>query len=433
MKKAEVVLIPLPAMGHIVAVMEIAKLLVRRDDRLYTTVLVMHPTLDPSTTRYNELHAASTLPDRMRVINLPRVESITSATKGRNWIAYLIEGHKPNVKEYVSNIRNKFEMNPDSPRLAAFLFDTFTTGLKDVADEFGTPWYIFSAAGAAFIGSMLHLTALHDEQGVDITEFTNLEDELEIPSMANPIPAKLLPSTAFDKYSLATLLVHARLLTEARGIVINTFLELESYAVNSLSDGKTPPVYPVGPIVKHIGDGPDPLSDECNSYRDIMEWLDDQPPSSVMFLCFGSWGGFKENQVKEIAFALEHSGHRFLWSLRKPSPNGKMKSPSDYENFQGILPQGFLDRTAKIGKMVIEFGLALEIKMDYRIDFYGDNEIIVSSDDISKAIKNVMEQDSEVRRKVKEMSRTSERTLVAGGSSFSSLGRLIDDIMENMS
>ncbi|KAJ6756692.1 GLYCOSYLTRANSFERASE [Salix purpurea] len=95
MKKAEVVLIPLPAMGHIVAVMEIAKLLVRRDDRLYTTVLVMHPTLDPSTTRYNELHAASTLPDRMRVINLPRVESITSATKVSNWIAYLIEGHKP--------------------------------------------------------------------------------------------------------------------------------------------------------------------------------------------------------------------------------------------------------------------------------------------------------------------------------------------------
>ncbi|KAG5252510.1 anthocyanidin O-glucosyltransferase [Salix suchowensis] len=421
----------------------------------------MHPTFDPSTTRYNELHAASTLPDRMRVINLPRVESITSATKGRNWIAYLIEGHKPNVKEFVSNIRNKFEMNPDSPRLAAFLFDTFTTGLKDVANEFGTPWYIFSAAGAAFIGSMLHLTALHDEQGVDITEFTNLEDELEIPSLANPIPAKLLPSTAFDKYSLTTLLVHARLLTEARGIVINTFLELDSYALNSLSDGKTPPVYPVGPIVKHIGDGPDPLSDEGNSYRDIMEWLDDQPP----------WGGFKENQVKEIAFALEHSGHRFLWSLRKPSPNGKMKSPSDYENFQGILPQGFLDRTAKIGKvigwapqveilshsasvrfgvpiaswplyaeqqfnafqMVIEFGLALEIKMDYRIDFYGDNEIIVSSDDISKAIKNVMEQDSEVRRKVKEMSRASERTLVAGGSSFSSLGRLIDDIMENMS
>jgi hypothetical protein len=32
MEKAEVVLIPIPAMGHIVAIVEIAKLLVQRDD-----------------------------------------------------------------------------------------------------------------------------------------------------------------------------------------------------------------------------------------------------------------------------------------------------------------------------------------------------------------------------------------------------------------
>ncbi|KAJ6870170.1 hypothetical protein NC652_035941 [Populus alba x Populus x berolinensis] len=323
MKKAEVVLIPLPAMGHIVAVVEIAKLLVQRDDRLYTTVLVMHPTVDPSTIKYMESLAASTLPDRMRVINLPSVESITSDIEPNNWLRSLVEEQKPHVKEYVSKIRTQFEMNPNSPRLA----------------------------GAAFIGSMLHLTALHDEQGVDLTELKNSEDELEMPCLANPIPAKLVPSMVFEKDSLTTFLEHARILTEARGILINTFLEFESYAINSLSDGKTPPVYPVGPFVKRIGGGGDPRSDDSNNYRDIMEWLDDQPPLSVMFLCFGSWGSFEEKQVKEIAIALEHSGHRFLWSLRKPSQNDEMQSPSDYEDFQSILPQGFLDRTAKIGKI----------------------------------------------------------------------------------
>ncbi|KAG6744558.1 hypothetical protein POTOM_051194 [Populus tomentosa] len=429
MKKAEVVLIPLPAMGHIVAVVEIAKLLVQRDDRLYTTVLVMHPTVDPSTIKYMESLAASTLPDRMRVINLPSVESITSDIEPNNWLRSLVEEQKPHVKEYVSKIRTQFEMNPNSPRLAGFIFDTFASRMKDVPHEFGVPWYVFSASGAAFIGSMLHLTALHDEQGVDLTELKNSEDELEMPCLANPIPAKLVPSMVFEKDSLTTFLEHARILTEARGILINTFLEFESYAINSLSDGKTPPVYPVGPFVKRIGGGGDPRSDDSNNYRDIMEWLDDQPPLSVMFLCFGSWGSFEEKQVKEIAIALEHSGHRFLWSLRKPSQNDEMQSPSDYEDFQSILPQGFLDRTAKIGKL----GLAVEIKMDYRNDFYGDNEIIVSSDDVLKAIKSVMEENSEVRKKVKEMSRVSEKTLVDGGSSFSSLCRLIEDMMGNMS
>jgi hypothetical protein len=81
---------------------------------------------------------------------------------------------------------------------------------------------------------------------------------------------------------------------------------------------------------------------------------------------------------------------------------------------------------------VIDLGLAVEIKMDYRRDFLGDNEIIVC-EDIVKAIKHVMEEDSEVRKKVKEMSRISEKSLKDGGSSFSSLGRLIEDMIDNMS
>jgi hypothetical protein len=50
-----------------------------------------------------------------------------------------------------------------------------------------------------------------------------------------------------------------------------------------------------------------------------------------------------------------------------------------------------------------------------------------------KAIKHVMEEDSEVRKKVKEMSTISEKSLKDGGSSFSSLGRLIEDMIDNMS
>jgi len=46
MKKAELVFIPLPAMGHIIAAVEIAKLIVERDDRISTSVLITRPTLD---------------------------------------------------------------------------------------------------------------------------------------------------------------------------------------------------------------------------------------------------------------------------------------------------------------------------------------------------------------------------------------------------
>lgn len=472
MKIAELVFIPFPAMGHVVPAVETAKLLVEFDNRVSTTVLLMKPAIDSSTIKYTESLAASTLPDRMRFIELPSLDELRSR-KGI-WLDSLIEGQKPHVREFVSKIVSKSDLSPDSPRLAGFVFDAFCTGMKDLADEFGVPWYVFSSSGAAFLGCLSYLQVLHDEQNMDITEFKNSDAMLEIPSFVNPMVARLLPSMTFRKDSVLVLVGVARRLREASGIVVNTFIELESYAVNSLSKIGIPPLYPVGPIV-NVG------SDKSNDNREIMEWLDDQPPSSVVFLCFGSLGSFCVDQVKEIAYALEHCGKRFLWVLQKPS-KGKTESASD---FQETLPEGYLDRTTELGKvigwapqaeilahraiggfvshcgwnsilesiyfgvpiaawpiyaeqqfnafqLVIELGLGGEIKIDYIEGSNSDGYEIVSADIIKKGIEGIMEDDSEIRKRVKNMSQVGKQAWTAGGSSHSSLGRLIADVMSNI-
>ena len=119
-----------PARGHIVSAVEIAKLLVQRDDRLSTTIFI-YPTRNPITTKYNESLAASTLPDRLRVIILLSAES--SDTKPHNqFITSVYDGQKPLVREYVSKIKTQSELSPDSPQFAGFIFDAFATGLKDL-------------------------------------------------------------------------------------------------------------------------------------------------------------------------------------------------------------------------------------------------------------------------------------------------------------
>ncbi|GKV33930.1 hypothetical protein SLEP1_g42366 [Rubroshorea leprosula] len=62
-------------------------------------------------------------------------------------------------------------------------------------------------------------------------------------------------------------------------------------------------------------------------------------------------GGLGEDQMKEIACALEQSGDRFLWSLRKPQRMGVMLSPSAYSNLNEVLPNEIVDRTAEIEKV----------------------------------------------------------------------------------
>ena len=146
MKKAELVFIPLPAMGHIIAAVEIAKLIVERDDRISTSVLIMRPTLDSTTTKYTESLTPSTLPNRTRVVDLPCLEHTAVHNTGASWIASLAEAQKNNVKEFVSKIKAQSELSPnDSPRLAEFVLDTFVLGMDDLAGEFGVPWYVFSA------------------------------------------------------------------------------------------------------------------------------------------------------------------------------------------------------------------------------------------------------------------------------------------------
>lgn len=109
---------------------------------------------------------------------------------------------------------------------------------------------------------------------MDVTELKNLETELVLPSFVNPVPLKALPSTLVDKEGAATFLDYARRFRETKGILVNTFSELESHALRSLSSyGEITPVYPVGPVLKLKTEDD---AHEARQKSDIMEWLDDQ-------------------------------------------------------------------------------------------------------------------------------------------------------------
>uniref|UniRef100_A0A6N2L8Q9 anthocyanidin 3-O-glucosyltransferase n=1 Tax=Salix viminalis TaxID=40686 RepID=A0A6N2L8Q9_SALVM len=201
---------------------------------------------------------------------------------------------------------------------------------SDEANEFGVPSYIVQLA---YLGLQFYMQALHDEQ-------IDSNAELVVPCLANPLPAKVLLSAALKKEWLPGFLDQSRRFRETKGIMVNTFDELESQAINSFSNCNTPPVYPVGPIWNLNRDGDHDV--ESDKYKDIRQWLDDQPVSSVMYLYFGSMGSFGVDQVKEIACGLEQSGHRFLWSLRQPQPKGKMELPMMVN--ENIVSAGELER-----------------------------------------------------------------------------------------
>lgn len=378
----------------------------------------------------------------------------------------VIERHKPIVRELVASRFN------GSPRLGALVVDMFCTPMIDVGKEFGVPTYVFFTSNASFLGIMFHFQTLDDEHCQEISELANSVTELIIPSYANPVPPSVLPFLFIDKDSWSKRFIcYTRKYREAKGIIVNTLLELEHHALQSYDD-KTPPVYTVGPILKPEKPTPN---------HELVQWLEGQPKSSVLLLCFGSRGWFNVDQVREIALAIERSGYRFIWSLRRPpSEDHKSGFPGEYTDYNEVLPDGFLERTAGKGKvvgwvpqtevlsnvavggfvshcgwnsilesiwygvpiatwpiyaeqqldafqLVKELGLAVEISLDY--NQLNKNQNLVSAEIIEKGIREVMDINSEVRAKVTEMKAKSRMALEEGGSSYASLRRLVDDFM----
>ncbi|KAK7846347.1 udp-glycosyltransferase 71k2 [Quercus suber] len=345
------------------------------------------------------------------------------------------------------------------PKLAGLFVDMFCSSIIDVAKELDIPCYLYFASPASFLSFILHLPVL-DTQNQLTPEFAESDTKLVIPE---------------DGYSCY--MYHALRYTQTKGIVINTLQELESHALNSFSTSQMPRVYPIGPVLDLVGSAqwhPDRAHHES-----IIRWLEDQPSSSVVFLCFGSMGCLDEPQVREIAHGLERAGFRFLWSLREP-PKVLLDQPDEYTTIEEVLPNGFLERTSEIGlvcgwisqvsilvhkaiggfvshcgwnsileslwhgvpiatwpiyaeqqlnafKMVKELGLAVEISLDYR---RGGNKLVLA-EEIERGIKRLMDGDGEVRKKVKEMSKKARMAVMENGSSYTSLGTLIEELANN--
>ncbi|GAA0179848.1 glycosyltransferase [Lithospermum erythrorhizon] len=466
MKQPELVFVPGPGIGHIVSTAEFAKQLLDKDSRLAITILVIRTPITPDVDAYVESLVSSS-GNRIRYIILPLEDppSIDLLVEcPENYVTLLIDGHKQCVKETI--VKHVLSCS-------GLVVDFFCTGLIDVANQLNLPTYIFFPSTAGFLGLMLYLPTHCEKFGKSFDILDTEVTDYDIPTYAHPVPASVLPTVVLDKeIGFECMMKHGSRFREVKGLIINTFVELESYAVDTLaSDKKNPKVYTVGPLL-------DLKKAPGIEHENIMSFLDTQPDSSVVFLCFGSMGGFVPTQLVQMAIALERSGQRFLWSVRQERTKEKMGVLNGFSNLDEILPQGFFERTKGRGmicgwapqvdvlahqavggfvshcgwnsilesiwhgvpiatwpiyaeqqinafEMVKDLGLAVELKLDYR----SGCGVLVSADKIEKALRSLMDKGNPLRKKVMEMKEKSRKAVVNGGSSFDSMGSFIQDIL----
>lgn len=469
MENFEIVLFATPLMGHLVPAIELANLMITRNRGLCITLLItkLHIT-DSKICAKIESFMNSNKRDRLRfhMIPLPGEMHQNSHSDMSNMSENGQEYQKDKVREIVSKIQGN---------LRGFIVDAGNSIMIDVGNEYGVPSYVFFPSGAAFLGLLSHFQALQDMQGKELSDLLKGKDVISSPSYVEPIPTRVLPTMI----SFLVQFIHGY--RKAKAILVNSFEELEPCASDSflssshMYDGnlRMPPVYLVGPILNRVDKG---LSEDDSG---ILDWLNTQKSCSVVFICFGSKGCLNSDQVKEIAYGIEQSGHPFLWCLRRPSAKEGGLS-SDYGDYRGVLPKGFIDRTEKVGKivgwvpqmavlshsaiggfvshcgwnsalesircgvpmatwplqgdqqlnafqLVKELGVGVEITMDY--DEKRENQEMVKAEIIEKGIRRLMDNENEARKRVKELSRKSKEAMEEGGSSYLALQNVIQGMI----
>jgi hypothetical protein len=216
-----------------------------------------------------------------------------------------------------------------------------------VARELHVPCFVFFTASATMFSLKAYFPTYLDAVGAG-----HGVGDVDVPGVYR-IPSWSVPQALHDPDNIFTrqFAANGRALVTADGLLVNAFHAMEPEAVEALRGGSVvpglPPVFAVGPLmpVSELRETGEAEQEQGNCYR---EWLDEQPPRSVVYVSFGSRKALPKDQTNELAAGLEACGHRFLWVVK-----GAVVDRDDAGELSDLLGEGFLRRVQGQGRGLV--------------------------------------------------------------------------------
>nr|ADJ96636.1 SGA [Solanum tuberosum] len=378
------------------------------------------------------------------------------------------------------------EINPN-----CIVSDMFFPWTVDLAEEMQIPRFSFQPA-----------TSIHQCAWVLIREFKpykNVASDSErflIPGLPLDIKMKVSEIEDFLKEETEyTKTVDDVLQAEVRshGIIHNTCSELEPGVAQLYEKARGVKGWHIGPLALFINkyeaeisskqisnSNINSCSDPWKGYGDCFNWLENQQPNSVLFVCFGSMIRFSDDQLKEMAVGLKAANCPTIWVFREQDKNevDEKDEHSDWSRngfkemigekmfiIQGWAPQQLILKHRAIGGFLTHCGwnsilesLAIGVPLItwplFSDNFYTDKLLEtlglaigigadvwnpgfilscppLSGEKIELAVKRLMnnsEESRKIRENAKLMAKKLKSATEEGGSSHSQLIGLIEEI-----
>ncbi|KAL8248759.1 hypothetical protein R6Q59_005627 [Mikania micrantha] len=330
--KPHALIIPFPAQGHVIPLLELAQCLVNHGVKVtFINTEVTHKLVTSNWLEqegFGDLLQMVTIPD-----GLEPWEDRSDICKLTLSILQTMPGKLEQLIEMINH--------EESNKITHMIVDGTMGWAVRVAMKVGIRCAVFWPASAATLASILCIPKLIDDRIIDENGMPLSKQIIQLSNNMPPIkPEKLmwacLKDVNAEKAVFKLLLDTVEAYRVTTWFICNSTVELEQAAFSMYSQ-----MLPIGPLLAS-----NRLSYQAGHFWQedptCLTWLDQQPPCSVIYIAFGSFTMFNQTQFEELAHGLELSNKPFLWVVR---PGMTVESTTAY-------PDGFIHRVQSRGRTV---------------------------------------------------------------------------------
>nr|GLL24783.1 UDP-glycosyltransferase 73D1-like isoform X1 [Ipomoea trifida] len=479
-RKPHFVLIPLLAQGHMIPMVDMARLLAKHGAKV-TLVITPGNASRLSSTIHRareserlEIHILE-IPFPCQEHGLPHgcenLDSLASPALIRNFYAALDALQEP-TETYLQET---------FPPPSCIVSDKCLSWTSKTARRFQVPRLVFHGMCCFSLlcsnNIMLHKPHLSVKSDRVPFPIPGLPFSVEIAKVQLPGAFVTLP----DLDDIRGQMQEAE--SSAYGVVVNTFPELERGCVEEYRKAVNKKVWCLGPVslcnrdvmdMYHRGNRASIDEKQC------LEWLDSQKENSVLYACLGSQCRLVPSQLIELGLGLEASGYPFVWVIKtgeRYSELEKWFAEERYEErikgrglvIKGWAPQvlilnhpaikGFLTHCGWNStiegvcsgvpmitwpmfaeqflneKMIVEvLRIGIRVGVDVPVR-WGEEErvgVVVVRDEVAKAVEKLMgggEEGEDRRNRARELGLLAKSAMEDGGQAHVNISDLVQDIM----
>ncbi|KAK7295449.1 hypothetical protein RJT34_18358 [Clitoria ternatea] len=195
----------------------------------------------------------------------------------------------------------------------------------EVAHKLGIKGALLCPASATSLASAACIPRLIEDGIIDSEGRPTKKQEIQLSPDIPMMDTENFPWRGFNKTFFEHLEREMQTLELGDWWLCNTTKDLEPGAFSI-----SPKFLPIGPLMSNESNN----SSFWQEDTACLQWLDQQPPQSVVYVAFGSLAIMEQNQFQELALALDLLNKPFLWVVR-PSNDNKGNNNAYPHDFVG--------------------------------------------------------------------------------------------------